>query len=71
MTLNISAIEAMEDLEDSQQDLQADLADETDKNLTQLKADQQKSVHLVTWSQAQESLLDDPANSRKSFGRCS
>ena len=68
MTLNISAIEAMEDLEDSQQDLQADLADETDINLTQLKADQQKSVHLVTWSQAQESLLDDPANSRKSFG---
>ena len=32
MTLNISAIEAMEDLEDSQQDLQADLADETDIN---------------------------------------
>ena len=35
---------------------------------TQLVSDQQKHVHLITWSQADDLLLSDPDNPRESFG---
>lgn len=40
-----------------------------DLELTQLLPSQQKAVHLVTWSRANENLLPNSTNSRECFGR--
>ena len=40
---------------------------EPELDVTQLVPDQQKSVHLVTWSKANDLFLLDPDNPRESF----
>ena len=49
-------------------ELSPSLAPPPELSLTQLESNQQKKVHLVTWSQANDSLLPDRANPRSSFG---